>query len=337
MRPRLLVPAMILALAGPVACSKQPGPERSEAEAYAEARSAFAEAETPEAAAAIAEKYLSEFPDGEHAPSFAWVVVEYRGRRLGEREQAFATVMEAMEATADPARRLDLVTTLFPLARELGRPLDLRAAVAALQEERPLAFDENQTVMELAAEAEDWDLVLERAEAALAQATPEAVRAEHPDREMEDERVARRADQRASVALAHRAWALFNTGRAEEAEEVFAEAFERTPRNYVGLPTSPAALFWGRASLERGDAGRAMELLAPLAIMGNDPEAMSALETAWQAVNGSMDGFREYLDTTRKSLARPVDDFTLADYEGTEHTLSEEFGKVTFLAFWFPT
>lgn len=338
MQPRrLLAAAVILSLGVVPACSRKTAPQRTEAEAYSEAKSAYYEAETPEAIAGIAERYLAEFPGGEHAPSFAWVEVEYRGNQLGEKDRAYDTVKAALDAATDPATALDITLTLYPLARELGRPLDIAAAVAAVEKERPLTFRENRSVMEVASKHELWDLLLDRADAALAQATPEAIAAEHPDRKMDADTLQETADRRASEAMAYKAWALHKTGRTGEAETLFAAAEERTLRNYVGLPTSPVALFWGRAALERGDWDRAMELLAPEAVMGGDEEALAGLETAYREKHGSTDGFDEYLTATRRALSRPVDDFTLADYDGTDHTLSKELGKVTLLAFWFPT
>jgi hypothetical protein len=40
---------------------------------------------------------------------------------------------------------------------------------------------------------------------------------------------------------------------------------------------------------------------------------------------------------TRNELAPTIDDFELADYQGTPHRLSDAAGDVILLAFWFPT
>ena len=49
-------------------------------------------------------------------------------------------------------------------------------------------------------------------------------------------------------------------------------------------------------------------------------------------------GFHEFVESERRRLARTIDDFTLADYEGADHDFSAlADGKVTLLAFWFPT
>ncbi len=338
MRSRALVAAgVILVLAGAPACSKKTTPRKTEAQAYKEAKAAYYDAETPEAKAAIAETYLAEFPGGEHAPSFVWVEVANRGTRLGQKERAFDTVQAALEATTDPGRRLKIVLTAYPLAKELDRPLDLRAAIAQVEKTRPLSYDENESILEVAAKYKQWQLLLQRADAALAQATAEAVRADNPGRKLGPAKLARMVDGRAAEAMTYTAWALANTGKPEAAERLFATAAGRAPRNFMGLSLVPVALFEGRAALQRGRLDRAMELLAPDAVMGGDPAALAYLKTAWKKKNGSAEGLDDYFRTTRLALARQAADFALPDYQGKEHTLSKELGRVTMLAFWFPT
>jgi hypothetical protein len=108
--------------------------------------------------------------------------------------------------------------------------------------------------------------------------------------------------------------------------------------DYLGVADTPIDLYRGKAMLAVGEAEKAMELLAPDAIMGSDEDAEAALREAFVAVKGSDDGFDEWAWSERKRLAKNVDDFTLADYEGTMHDFSAlSDGKVTLLAFWFPT
>ncbi|NOZ93565.1 MAG: hypothetical protein GXP47_02345 [Acidobacteria bacterium] len=338
MRSRaLLAASVVLVLAGAPACSKKTTPGQTEAKAYKEAKSAYYDAETPEAKAVIAERYLAEFPGGEHAPAFVRVEVENRGTRLGEKQRALDTVRAALQATGDPGRHLEIVLTAYPLAKELDQPLDLTAAIAQVEKERPLSYDENGSIMEVAAKHRQWQLLLQRADAALAQATPEAVRADNPGRKLGPAKLQHKVDGRAAEAMTYKAWALANTGKPEQAEELFAAARKRTPRSFLGLSLVPVALFEGRAALQQGRLDRAMELLAPDAVMGGDSTAMAYLETAWKKKNGSEKGLDDYLHKMRRVLSREAADFTLPDYQGEEHTFSKELGRVTLLAFWFPT
>ncbi len=108
--------------------------------------------------------------------------------------------------------------------------------------------------------------------------------------------------------------------------------------NYVGAADTPLDYYYGKAKLAAGDPAAAMELLATSAIMGSDEDAMAALREAYVATKGSDEGFDEWTWSQRESLAKTVDTFTLADYEGNTHEFQDlADGKVTLLAFWFPT
>ena len=63
-----------------------------------------------------------------------------------------------------------------------------------------------------------------------------------------------------------------------------------------------------------------------------------ACRAAFIATRGSETGYDEFLAAERVSMARTVDDFELPDYAGAMHRFSDlSKGKVTLLAFWFPT
>jgi hypothetical protein len=90
--------------------------------------------------------------------------------------------------------------------------------------------------------------------------------------------------------------------------------------------------------MQSGDTEGAMTVLAPEAVFGDAHAAAPILKEVYVAANGSDEGFQEFLDFSRNHLARPVDDFTLTDYEGREVSFGEiRKDKVTLLAFWFPT
>ena len=79
-------------------------------------------------------------------------------------------------------------------------------------------------------------------------------------------------------------------------------------------------------------------LEVPLLIFGeNNSAAKPYLREAYAAKHGSEDGFDEFLWSTRNTHAKVADDFELLDYEGNPYSLAEANGKVTLLAFWFPT
>ena len=325
---------LVLIAAG---CQRQAAAPADEQAAYKAAKEAYLGAESAEDKAKIGEGYLSAFPGGKHAASLADVVIEYRGRELGEPEQAFATVSAALAKASDPGVRFEIAMVLRPLASEVGQPLDLKNVVDSLAATRPLTFGENLDVAEAAVKDASWELAGERSQLALGQATPEAYRADHPGRELTEEQLAARAGKRQQLALAYSGWAAFNLGRRDEATALFERAEEHATFNYLGACTTPLRRFRGEAALARQQWERAAELLEPPALVGADHVAMADLRKAYVGRTGSDEGFDAYLAEVRGRLARKVDDFTLADYEGADHALSGGAHTVTLLAFWFPT
>jgi hypothetical protein len=332
---------MAVALAGLAAalggCSRPAAKPVDEGAAYAAAKKAYLAAESAEAKAKIAEKYLEELPGGEHAAAFAGAEIETRGRELGEDGKAFAVVSRAMERAADPGVRFEIAMELLPLSFRVHRPLDLKKIVDGLEAKRPLSFQQNVDVAEAAVAHSMWELAWERSQKALAQATPEGYRADYPDTRLDAEKIAARVGKRRELALAYAAWSAFNLGRREEADKLFGQAEEHATFNYLGACDTPLRRFEGEAELAQEHWERAAELLEPQALFGADPLAVVDLKKAYAGRTGSEKGFGEYLAAARRRLARNVDDFQLADYDGKLHALSEKRGKVVLLAFWFPT
>jgi len=194
-------------------------------------------------------------------------------------------------------------------------------------------------VFETAIDLEEWMVADEHSLAALEVATPEAYRADYPDREFSDEDLAERVQRRQATALAYDGWATYNMGDTELAFERFAAADDVGSVSYLGVPNTPLYTFWGRAALGEGDFDSAIEFLGAEAAFGNDGSGAEVyLREAYAAKNGDEEGFDELLWATRNELATTVDDFTLLDYEGNEISMANvRTGKVTLLAFWFPT
>lgn len=336
-KDKLLVVALVVATAIASGCSKHAPPKQSEADAFKAAKAAYYKAESPEEKAEIGRGYLEKYPDGAHAGPMASVVIEYRGRQLGEPERAFATVDGAFQKATDPEVRFAVGMELLPLSYEVKKPIDLDGLVKGLEAKRPLDFNENLDVMEAAVKHAKWALAEASADLALAQATPEAYRADHPNSKATDAGIKKAADRRSTFALAYKAWAMFNLGHQNEAMSLFKKAEENATFNYLGVSDTPLHLFWGEAELAQGNWARATDLLEPSALFGVGDTALADLRKAYAGQHGSETGFDEYLWKERESSSRKVDDFKLPDYEGTEHKLSSLEGKVTYLAFWFPT
>ena len=332
----ILTLILLVGLTG--ACAKQEQASPAE-EAWSELIETWNGLETAADKAALGENYLAEFPDTEHSGSMAGVVVYYRGHEMEDPQGAYDVVAAAFEHIEDPEQRFAVGMEMLSLADSVEVPLELAEVADNLAAERPLTYGEHQQVVEAAADLEEWSIVAAHAGAATGLATPEAYQADYPDREFTDEDLAERARRREATSLAYDGWAAYNMGDTELAFARYAAADDVGSVSYLGVPNTPLNTFWGRSALGEGDFDAAIELLGAEAAFGNGGSGAEVyLREAYAAKNGDEEGFDEFLWATRNELATTVDDFTLLDYEGNEISMADvSTGKVTLLAFWFPT
>jgi hypothetical protein len=332
----ILALVVLVGLAG--GCAKQePGADPAVA-AWDALVAAWGEAETAEEKSVLAENYLADFPDTEHSGSMAGAVIYYRGHEMEDPQGAYDVVSAALEMIEDPEQRFDVSMELLSLSDSVDVPLDVAQVADDLGGVRALTYGEHQQVAETATALEQWSVAGEHSSMAVELATPEGYQADYPDREFTDEDLLERAQRRKALSLAYDGWALYNLGATDAAFTRFAESEEAGSVTYLGTPSTPLNIFWGRAALNEGDHEAAVRLLGLETLFGEDPAgAKPYLREAYVAKNGDEEGFDEFLWATRNELATPVDDFELLDYEGNAHRLSDASGKVTLLAFWFPT
>jgi len=332
----ILTLIVLFGLAG--ACAKQEQASPAE-EAWSELEEAWGELESAEEKTQLAEDYLASFPETEHSGLLARRIAYYRGHEMEDPQGAFDAVYPALGQIEDPEQRFVVSMSLLGMADSVEVPLDIAEVADALGAVRPLTFDEHEWVFDTAIDLEEWAAADQYAYAASELATPESFRAEYPDREFTDEKVASRVQHRKALSLAYDAWALYNLGNTELAFERFAEADAVGSVTYLGVPNNPLYTFWGRAALAEGDNHQAVKLLGTESLFGqNGQDAEVYFREAYVAKNGDDEGYDEFLWATRNELAKSVDDFTLLDYDGNEIGMADaSAGKVTLLAFWFPT
>jgi len=340
MKKFLIAVALLLGLGLMIGCSKE-APEASvdpAEQAWENLNAKYNDLETAQEKTDLFEAFLREYPDSEHAGQLAGAVAYYRGEELDDPAGAYAILAETLAKNTDPEVRYEIGISMYPLAMEIGEPMDLGAVADELAATRPLTFSEMIDIADMALDQDQWQLGATYAEAALDRATPEAFLADYPDDDYTAEEAAAKADRRRVMSLADLGWALWNMGQQDEAMAAFEEAEPLKTVTYVGAADTPIDLYRGRAMLAAGDAFAAMEILAPGAIMGSDDDAMSALREAYAADKGSTEGFDEWMWSKREELAKEIDTFTLTDYDGNPQDFAAlADGKVTLLAFWFPT
>jgi hypothetical protein len=244
-----------------------------------------------------------------------------------------------MGGIADEERRLEAKALAIRVYGNAGDAARLEELSAELTAAGKLTYYNHDAFAAAAVNSGAWELALRHAEAALGMAPPEIVRAdlEAGGRQVEDRIVMRTSAWRYGNSLAVKGWALVNLGRQEEGYAVFEEGEGKALNFYIGVPDSKLNLYWAKALLQAGDSTSAMDRIAPDAVWLGRDEPIELLKEAFIASGGSADGFEDFLWARRLELAPQVDDFTLPDYEGNEHTFSDLMGKVTVLSFWFPT
>ena len=338
---RLLLAAGLIALLGLMgACSKEAPEEAVDPmeQAWTDFRAAVGETDDSGEKVVMIEEFLAEYPEGEYAGMLAGAYAYYKGHDLGETEAALALLAETLDKNTDPEVRFQIASAMFPLSAELGEPMDLDVVAQELAATRPLTFPELIDIADMAVKHEQWEVGATYAEAALEMATPEAFLADYPDDDFTAEDAAAKAERRQVMGLANLGWALWNLEQPGEAMAAFERAMPLRSVNYVGAADTPLDYYHGKAKLAAGDSAAAMELLATSAIMSSDQDALAALREAYVATEGSDEDFDDWMWSQRVSLAKDVDTFTLADYEGNTHEFQDlADGNVTLLAFWFPT
>ncbi|HUX06314.1 MAG TPA: hypothetical protein VMX35_03285 [Acidobacteriota bacterium] len=335
-RKLLMLIVVVLLVAVPAVAREQQDPRAD----YQETMAKYRAAKTDEEKCTVWFDFLKRNPDND----FTYGTVNYlvRSHYLGHINDPAAAIKfidktVSKVASDDRKRGLkSLAIGVYGKAKDAGRLKALSAELAGLGE---LDYNMHESFTTAAIEAEAWALAIEHADAALALATPEAIKAENEKAgsEMDELRVEKTVGWRTGPNIAAKGWALVNQGKVDEGLKVFEEALEVTPRFYVGMPTSDLDIYWAKTLLKTGDFGQAIERITPKAIMLGGEEAEELLRKAYVGKNGSDAGFEEFLWTRRLEIAPTFTDFTLPDYEGAEHKFSDLKGKVTVLSFWFPT
>ncbi len=282
--------------------------------------------------------FLAKYPNSAHTGEAAADAVYFLAEELKAPQEADELLATVLGRVKDAEQRRQVELAHLGVLATLGRVDELRATAASISRDHQLSFPESFEIADAAIKAQVWDLALASLETAGKLTTPEAFRAEHPDREYPDERVQRMVRWRKVDVAALTGWALANTGKVDEAMAAFEAGKADDLTLYLGNSGTRLGGLYGRAMLLTGRADAALQVLVPEVVFGDDADAAAACRAAFIATRGSQAGYDDFLAAERVRMARMVDDFELPDYAGTKHRFSDfAKGKVTLLAFWFPT
>jgi len=328
---------VLVALAAMVTAQCARKPAETADDAWQKARAELEKTSGTEETIAILRGYLEHYPVTDRTVDLLDYLADLEGKEAGRPAETEGLVREILPQITNEDDRFELDKLLVRLIALEGDEGRLSEAVAKVEAARSLTFSDRLDLLQALVDGRAWRLALDQADAALDQTSAEAYRAEHPDTTLSNDEITTITTARKVEVLADRGWALANLGRTDEALADFHGAEPLATTSYPGVPKSPLFRYWGHVELEQGNAKRALELLAPDAVMGGNAEAMADLRRAWETVFPGETGFDEWVWTKRGELARTIEGFTLADYDGREVSLGDFSGKVILLAFWFPT
>lgn len=305
--------------------------------AYQEVAKKRKEIDAVEERLAITKAFLDEFPESANTARAIDAVFYYQGEQLGDMAGAvvYAEAIRDKVSSPDIARAVD--KELIDLYGKSGLSQKMAVLADRLDAVGALDFNDHWNVIEGAIAAQDWELARAHCAKAKARANAQACRADYPDREFSEEELATVVNNRVGMVLVKDGWARANQGQLDEALADFAVADSLIPRYYFDIPEYDLNVYWAETLVMKGDFEVAIERLATDALIMRNEPAVAALRRAYVGMNGGATGFDAYADELHRRVARPIEDFEMADYQGNRHRFSDLRGDVTLLALWFPT
>ena len=302
--------------------------------AYEEAADAYEATEDPAERVAIAKDFLSRFPDTEKTDNALARAMYPLIEDLEKPDEAYALFEEYLPQITAPEVKFEARQNLAVLHSMTGNREALSSLAKTMAAEHDFQYTDHLDLMEAAVEAEAWDLAIQQADASLALATPEAFKAQYDD--ISDEDAQRWGRRREAFSAAHKGWAQENLGHHEAALDTFASNAEKTTYSFLGIDDTPLHIYWGKSLILQGRFEQAMEKLEVEALYG-PKEAKEAFIEAWAALHGSDEGLEEHFWSLRQKNAKPLPQFTLANYDGDTIDTADFVGDVLLVAAWNPT
>jgi hypothetical protein len=339
MRARILFVLMAATLAI-LGCGGSGGDESSPAaidQAYEVIGELYENEASDEAKLAATVEFLEAYPESEHTAGLVGDIFYFKGELAGDWEGAVEFAEQIRSDVVDPEIAADFDQRLISWYGRAGAKAKMLSLANRLEQEGTIRFGDYFNVIEHAVAMEDWARAREYCAKAEPKANAATWRAEWPDVEATDERAEAAGLNRQGMLLVKDSWARANTGDIDGALDGFARADEIVDRSFIGIPGYDLNLYWGRASMMKGDAEGAMDKFAPDALIVGDDDAAAALRQAYAMVNGSEDGYAAWSCRKRLAIAKTVDDFELSDSSGARHRFDVLRGEATLLNIWSST
>ena len=279
--------------------------------------------------------FLTRNPNSDYtAGTIDYLAMRHYIGRLEDAEGAIAFAKEHLANLTDERFVDDGKRLMFNLYAETGNKDEIGRMASEMKD--PTIRD-CMNVANAGLKIEDWELVQKFSHLALEMNTAETIKAEAGDRELTEEQIQNSIGRTSGTAYTNLGWAQMNLGDAEAAAESFAKAEPHIPFNYAGVAWSEFSTYMTKALMKKGDYEGAMKRIAPDAITMGDKDALALYKEAYLANGGNEAAFEGHVADMRGTIARTMPDFHAYDYDGNKVEYGSVKGKVTLLAFWFPT
>ena len=304
---------------------------------FSDLRTAYYGAETPAEKLVIVKAFLAKYPDSKYTAGVLGAGTYLLSEELDDHEGAVAYARDILVQVEDPETKGNVRLVLVGLFDRPEYAADLTALAAEMAAASQTSFSDHLRVLESAVAAEAWDLTLQQVEAAGPLANAATFQADHTDQEFAADYIEQAGRHRQGLLGTYRGWALANQGETDAALRSFSESEGMVKFTYLGVPENDLYLYWGQTRLANNENEAALEMLSLAAIWGYSDDAMEAARKVYAELKGGEAGYTDYLWEVRRNTAQTLADFTLNDYKDAPRSFAELKGKVTLLAFWFPT
>jgi tetratricopeptide (TPR) repeat protein len=129
-----------------------------------------------------------------------------------------------------------------------------------------------------------------------------------------------------------RGWILYKQGKYAEAIKDLESA-----RDMLSEPDAETVYHLAQAYEKSGRHDDALEAGVELLSKSMNAEIREFTENLYQRKHGSLAGMDQLIKERRLAASWEAPDFTLPDFDGEEHSLSDYRGKVVAINFWSPT
>ncbi len=325
---------LLLTAAG---CSSQSGPTaKAEAQEFRQAMQSYQQSKDPAEKLRLATDFLDKYPDSPYTVQVVDAVTrDYYGTAVTDPKGAVAFAQSRLAGLSDQRQ---IEAGRLVLLRLYGKA-GMGESIAALADKlgSKASLSDRTAIVDGAVAAGDWGLVEREAQVTLDLLSPDYLKNRSGGEELNEAQIDFELRMQKADLYRYLGEARFRQGAVGDALKDFESANQDEIRNFVGLGFTSLDEMWGEALIASGENQKAMDVLERPALIGRNEEALGLFRKAYLATGHPEKEFDRFCADRRVQVAPEMPGFQALDYSGKEFTYEPGNGKVTFLAFWFPT